>query len=70
MYARGHESLHTTDLVLIGSVSPRDAALLSGVDVTVLPDDATLPSAFLDRVRSAVSERRTPSRHTRRTISG
>jgi serine/threonine protein kinase len=70
MYARGHESLRTTEIVLIGSVSDRDAALLSGADVTFLPDDASLPSAFLDRVRSAISDRRRPSRHTRRTISG
>jgi serine/threonine protein kinase len=70
MYARGHDALSSTEIVLIGSVSDRDAALLSGADVTFLPDDATLPSAFLDRVRSAISERRRPSRHTRRTISG
>jgi two-component SAPR family response regulator len=70
MYMRGLDSLNATDIVLIGSVSERDRAVLSGARATFMPDDATLPSAFLDRVRAAITEGRRTSRHTRRTISG
>ena len=70
MYARGHDSLNVTEIVLIGNVSDRDRALLSGARVTFMPDDTTLPSLFLDRVRTAVTERRRPARHTRSKISG
>lgn len=70
MYARGHDSLNVTEIVLIGTVSERDHALLAGARVTFMPDDTTLPSLFLDRVRTAATERRRPARHTRSKISG
>ena len=71
MYARGHDALHVTELVLIGSVSERDAALLTGMRVTFIPDDANLASAILDRVRAAVTERRRAGRtRSRSTVTG
>jgi serine/threonine protein kinase len=70
MYARGHDALDAAHIVLIGTVSDRDRSLLASVRVTVMPDDASLPAAFLDRVRGAITTRRRPARTTRSMISG
>jgi DNA-binding response OmpR family regulator len=69
MYARGHDTLDLSELVLIGTVSDRDRALFSDARVTFIPDDPNLPSAILDRVRAAFTERRR-ARHPRTTVSG
>ncbi len=69
MYARGHDALHVTEIVLIGNVSERDRALLAGARVTLMPDDENLASAFLDRVRTAVTEHR-PAARSRTMVSG
>jgi CheY-like chemotaxis protein len=62
MYVRGIDALEDTDLVLIGDVSEKDRALLHGARVAFIPDDARLSSAFLDRVRAGVTERRRAGR--------
>jgi serine/threonine protein kinase len=69
MYARGIEALARAELVLIGDVSDRDHGLLSGAHVTFLHVDQQLGSAFLDRVRAGVSQRRRTTT-TRRMVSG
>jgi len=69
MYARGLETDHRTQLVLIGEVTERDRALFADAAVMCIPDDLQLASAVLDRVRSSAQEpprRRRP----RTTISG
>lgn len=69
MYARGLESEHRSQLVVIGEVSPRDRALFAGAEVPFLPDDRQLAGAVLDRVRLAVAEE-PRRRRPRTTISG
>jgi CheY-like chemotaxis protein len=69
MYARGLETDHTAQLVLIGEAAERDRVLFAGAAVPCLPDDSQLASAVLDRVRNAALEpprRRRP----RTTVSG
>jgi CheY-like chemotaxis protein len=69
MYARGLETEHNAQLVLIGETAERDRALFAGAAVPCLPEDSQLGSAVLDRVRSAVLDpprRRRP----RTTVSG
>lgn len=62
MYARGLDSLATAELVLIGDVSEKDRALLSASRVTFIADDHQLATAFVDRVRAGVVERRRAGR--------
>jgi CheY-like chemotaxis protein len=69
MYARGHEGLSDTEMVLIGNVSERDRQLLSDARISFLADGANLASAVVDRVRSDVKERRR-ARRPRSTVSG
>jgi serine/threonine protein kinase len=69
MYARGLETEHNAQLVLIGETAERDRALFADAAVPCLPEDSQLGSAVLDRVRSAVLDpprRRRP----RTTVSG
>jgi serine/threonine protein kinase len=69
MYARGLETEHNAQLVLIGETAERDRALFADAAVPCLPEDNQLGTAVLDRVRSAVLDpprRRRP----RTTISG
>ena len=69
MYARGLETDHGAQLVLIGEIADRDRLLFADAAVPCIPDDSQLASAVLDRVRSAALEpprRRRP----RTTISG
>jgi CheY-like chemotaxis protein len=69
MYARGIESEHEPELVLIGDLSERDRALFAGASVAAIPDGFALPSEIVERVRqvAAVEPRR---RRKPRTISG
>lgn len=46
-------------LIVIGEAADRDRELFIAVEAELLPDDATLPSALLDRVRAATAERLT-----------
>ena len=69
MYARGLESGSRSQMFLIGSVSDRDKALFAEVSVPFIPDDASLPNAILERIRTAVTER-PRVRKPRTTISG
>ncbi len=69
MYARGLETEHRAQLILIGDVNERDRSLFDAANVTSLSDDIVLGSAVLDRVRAAIAEpprRRKP----RSTVSG
>lgn len=69
MYARGIETDHPPQLVLVGSPPERDRALFTDAAVPCLTDDFGLASAVLELVRSAAREpprRRRP----RSTISG
>lgn len=69
MYARGLQSEHHAQLVLIGDITDRDRLLFADAAVPCIPDDAQLGSAVLDRVRMVAMEpprRRRP----RSTISG
>jgi eukaryotic-like serine/threonine-protein kinase len=69
MYARGLDTDHRAQLVLIGEVTERDRALFADAAVICIPDDLQLASAVLDRVRNSAQEpprRRRP----RTTISG
>jgi len=69
MYARGLETEHRAQLVLVGETTERDRALLADAAVACLQDDLRLGPAVLDRVRSAAQEpprRRRP----RTTVSG
>jgi serine/threonine protein kinase len=69
MYARGLETEHNAQLVLIGETAERDRALFADAAVPCLPEDSQLGSAVLDWVRSAVLDpprRRRP----RTTVSG
>jgi CheY-like chemotaxis protein len=69
MYARGLETEHRTQLILVGETTERDRVLFADAAVPCLPDDSQLGSAVLDRVRSAAEEpprRRRP----RTTVSG
>ncbi|NVB81093.1 MAG: hypothetical protein HOV81_22040 [Kofleriaceae bacterium] len=71
MYARGLASWHHTvgRMYVIGHVSDADAMLFDHVDVQVLRDDATLPGAMLDLIRSAVASR-PPIRKSRTRVTG
>lgn len=69
MYARGLETEHSTQLVLVGETTERDCGLFSDAAVPCLPENTQLGSAVLDRVRNAAQEplrRRRP----RTTVSG
>jgi CheY-like chemotaxis protein len=69
MYARGLQSEHHAQLVLIGDIAERDRLLFADADVPCIHDDTQLGSSVLDYVRSAAREpprRRRP----RTTISG
>jgi len=69
MYARGLETDHRAQLVLVGEATERDRGLFTAAAVACIPDNIQLGSAILDRVRSAAQEpprRRRP----RTTISG
>lgn len=69
MYARGLESDHPPQLVLVGEPTERDRALFVDAAVPFLSDDFGLAAAVLERVRGAAREpprRRRP----RSTISG
>jgi CheY-like chemotaxis protein len=69
MYARGLETEHRAQLVLVGETTERDRGLFADAAVACLPEDTQLGSAVLDRVRSVALEppRR---RRARTTISG
>lgn len=68
MYARGIEAEQTAQLVVIGTVQPRDRAMFAE-GVQFIPDDGTLALSVLDKVRAAAS---TPPRRRkpRTTVSG
>jgi CheY-like chemotaxis protein len=68
-YARGLETEHRAQLVLVGETNERDRALFASADVACLAENAQLGSSVLDVVRSAASGplRR---RRSRTTISG
>jgi len=69
MYARGLETEHQPQVVLVGSTTERDRALFADAAVPCLPDDFALGSAVLERVRTSAREpprRRRP----RSTVSG
>jgi len=69
MYARGLETEHSAQLVLIGEIADRDRLLFADASVPCIADDSELSSMVLDRVRSAAQDppRR---RRARTTISG
>jgi serine/threonine protein kinase len=69
MYARGLETEHPPQLVLVGATTERDRTLFADAAVPCLPDDFGLGSAVLDLVRGAAREppRR---RRARSTVSG
>jgi CheY-like chemotaxis protein len=69
MYARGLETEHGAQLVLIGEIADRDRLLFADASVPAIPEDGQLGAAVLDRVRGAALEppRR---RRARSTISG
>lgn len=69
MYARGLESDHRAQLVLIGEAAERDRALFASAAVSCIPENAQLGSAVLDVVRAAAQEPRR-RRPPRTTISG
>lgn len=69
MYARGLETEHRAQLVLIGEATERDRALFADAAVACIPADAQLGSAVLDVVRRAVQEPRR-RRKPRTTVSG
>ncbi len=68
MYARGLESDHAAQLVVIGAVTPRDRAMFAD-GVQFLPEDANLALTIIDRVRTCAT---TPPRRRkpRTTVSG
>ena len=69
MYARGLETEHHPQVVLVGATTERDRALFTSAAVPCLADDFGLGSAVLEMVRSAAREpprRRRP----RSTVSG
>ena len=69
MYARGLEHDHNAQLILVGAVGERDAALFAGANVSFIPEDEDLANMILDKVRTTVHE--TPRRRKpRTTISG
>ena len=55
-----------TQLVVIGAVAERDRELFAAVGAELLPDDAELPFALLDRVRTTAADR--PTRKKRPTM--
>ena len=63
-YARNLEI--ATQLVVIGAAAERDRALFGAVGAELLADDAELPFALLDRVRTAAADR--PNRKKRPTL--
>jgi len=63
MYTRGLEGPRGK-LFLIGEVAERERALFDAAEVTYLPDDVTVASAVLDRVRASANA---PSRRKKRT---
>jgi CheY-like chemotaxis protein len=69
MYARGLETEHAMQLVIVGAISERDRSLLTDATISFVPDDRNLAAALVERVRQAAA---TPSRRRRprRTISG
>lgn len=69
MYARGLETENATQLVIVGAVSERDRSLLNDPLIAFLPDDPSLASAVVDRVRQAAAAP-TRRRRPRKTISG
>jgi serine/threonine protein kinase len=68
MYARGIESEHAPELVLIGDLSERDRALFAGASVASIPGGVALPNEVIERVRQVAAEPR--RRRKPRTISG
>lgn len=68
MYARGIEAEHA-QLVLVGDVAERDLAVLADARVAVLPADATLADAIIDRVREH-AHAAPKFRAKRKTVSG
>jgi CheY-like chemotaxis protein len=69
MYARGLETDHRAQLVLVGETTERDRGLFAEAAVACIPENTQLGSAVMDRVRSAAQEpprRRRP----RTTVSG
>jgi CheY-like chemotaxis protein len=69
MYARGLQSEHQAQLVLVGDIAERDRLLFAEASVPCILDDMQLGSAVLECVRNAaqVSPRR---RRRRTTVSG
>ena len=63
-YARNIEM--QTQLIVVGAVAERDRAQFTAMGAELLPDDAALASALLDRVRAAAAER--PARKKRPTM--
>ena len=63
-YARNLEM--AAQLIVIAAPSERDRELFIAVEAEVLPDDAALPFAILDRVRTAAADR--PTRKKRPTM--
>jgi serine/threonine protein kinase len=68
MYARGLKEGAGFQLVVLGSVSERDRALLDTANVTYIAEDPSLPHEFLDRVRAAVHE--SPHQRPATRVSG
>lgn len=69
MYARGLDSDHTAQLVLVGTIADKDRALFAGANVQFLDENEDLANAILDKIRTTVTE--TPRRRKpRTTISG
>ena len=69
MYARGLETDHPPQLVLVGEPTERDRALFTDAAVPCLSDDFGLGSAVLELVRNA-SREPPKRRRPRSTISG
>jgi serine/threonine protein kinase len=70
MYARGMETEHNAQLVLIGEAAERDRTLFADAAVPCLPDDIQLGSAVLDRVRRMALDPPRSRRRPRTMISG
>ncbi|MGE0867012.1 MAG: hypothetical protein AB7P03_00515 [Kofleriaceae bacterium] len=69
MYARGLETEHPPQLVVIGDVSQRDRTLFANASVPFIANNGGLANALIERVRTTAAEpqrRRKP----RKTVSG
>ncbi|HEY4240083.1 MAG TPA: hypothetical protein VGM88_09720 [Kofleriaceae bacterium] len=69
MYARGLDTEHRAQLVIVGDLPDKDRTFLAEAAVPCISDDATLAGNVIDRVRFAAAEpprRRKP----RKTVSG